>query len=400
LKNPPANAATALTVIATATKTAKSDTLILGGVVRPFTLNFTPIHVSGVVDGGSGVDHQHVANTMRHVCFTLFVLAVTSLGLRGEEHSIDQVDTVDENNGIEVLRLRPNFFMIAGAGANIAVQVGKLGAVVVDTGTGQATDRVLQEIRKLTPLPIRYIINTSADPDHVEGNEKLSAAGQSLIPATGQTGGIAITDALSNGGAAAILATDNVAARMSAPSGQKSAYPVAAQPSDTFSDDEKDTFLNGEAIQIFAQRAAHTDGDSVAFFRRSDVVVAGDILDTTRFPVIDLSRGGSIQGEIDALNHIIGLTVTELPLVWQEGGTLVIPGHGRICDEADVVEYRDMVTIIRDVIQDEIAKGKTLEQIKMSDPAGDYRTRYGSDTGAWTTDMFVEAVYRSLTQKK
>ncbi len=337
---------------------------------------------------------------MRLVCFTLCILALTCLGLCGEERSVDQVDTVDENNGIEVLKLRPNFFMIAGAGANIAVQVGNLGAVVVDTGSGQATDRVLQEIRKLTPLPIRYIIDTSADPDHVGGNEKLSLAGQSLIPATGQTGGIAITDALSNGGAAAILATDNAAARMSAPSGKQPAYPVAAQPSDTFSDNEKDTFLNGEAIQIFAQPDAHTDGDSMALFRRSDVVVAGDILDTTRFPVIDLARGGSIQGEIDALNHIIELTVTELPLVWQEGGTLVIPGHGRICDEADVVEYRDMVTIIRDVIQDEIAKGKTLEQIKMSDPAGDYRLRYGSDTGAWTTDMFVEAVYRSLTQKK
>jgi glyoxylase-like metal-dependent hydrolase (beta-lactamase superfamily II) len=293
------------------------------------------------------------------------------------------VVSADQNDGIEVLKIRPNFFLIAGAGANIAVQVGELGAVVVDTGSGQATDRVLVEIRKLTPLPIRYIINTSPDPDHVGGNEKLSAAGQSLVPTAGQTGGIALTDALSNGGAAAIVATENAAQRMS------------ALPTDTFSEDEKDTFLNGEAIQIFAQPAAHTDGDSLVFFRRSDVVVAGDTLDLTRFPVIDLARGGSIQGEIDALNHIIGLTVTELPLVWQEGGTLVIPGHGRICDEADVVEYRDMVTIIRDVIQDQIAKGKTLEQIKMSDPTADYRPRYGSDS-----DMFVEAIYRSLTQKK
>jgi glyoxylase-like metal-dependent hydrolase (beta-lactamase superfamily II) len=343
---------------------------------------------------------MNVANNMRNVWRVLLILAVTSFGLSGEVHSVDQVDSVDENNGIEVLRLRPNFYMIAGAGANIAVQVGELGAVVVDTGSGEATDRVQADIRKLTPLPIRYIINTNADPDHVGGNEKLSAAGQSLIPPTGQTGGIAITDALSNGGAAAIVATDNAAQRMSASTGRKPAYPAAAQPSDTFSEDEKDTFLNGEAIQIFAQPAAHTDGDSLVFFRRSDVVVAGDTLDLTRFPVIDLARGGSVQGEIDALNHIIGLTVTELPLVWQEGGTLVIPGHGRICDEADVVEYRDMVTIIRDVIQDQIAKGKTLEQIEMSDPTADYRPRYGSDSGPWTTDMFVEAVYRSLTQKK
>ena len=211
----------------------------------------------------------HIANSMRKVWFALFTIhIVTCFGLYGD------VVSAGQNDGIEVLKLRPNFFMIAGAGANIAVQVGELGAVVVDTGSGHATDRVLEEIRKLTSLPIRYIINTSADPDHVGGNEKLSGAGQSLVPGTGQTGGIAITDALSNGGAAAIVATDNAAQRMSAPTGQKSPYSIAAQPSDTFSEDEKDTFLNGEAIQIFAQPAAHTDGDSMAFFRRSDVVVA------------------------------------------------------------------------------------------------------------------------------
>jgi glyoxylase-like metal-dependent hydrolase (beta-lactamase superfamily II) len=331
---------------------------------------------------------------MRKVRLLVPTLALTCFGLRGD------VVLTDQTGGIEVLKLRPNFYMIAGAGANIAVQTGELGAVVVDTGSGEATDQVLAEIRKLTPLPIRYILNTSAGADHVGGNQKLSAAGQSLVPPAGQTGGIVITDALSNGGAAAIVATDNAAQRMSAPTGQKSAYPAAAQPSDTFSEDEKDAFLNGEAIQIFAQPAAHTDGDSIAFFRRSDVVVAGDILDLTRFPVIDIARGGGIQGEIDALNHIIAITVPELPLVWQEGGTLVIPGHGRICDEADVVEYRDMVTIIRDVIQDLIRKGKTLDEIKKADPTADYRPRFGSDSGEWTTDMFVEAVYRSLTQKK
>jgi len=330
--------------------------------------------------------------------FRFALIAVACLGWRGNfAHAADPKD------GIEVLKVRPNFFMIAGAGGNIAVQIGDLGAVVVDTGSGQATDRVIEEIRKLTPLPIRYIVNTSADPDHVGGNEKVSAAGQSLIGA-GAGGGVnqsgAVGGLVSNGGAAPILATENVLNRMSAPTGQKSPYPTAAQPSDTFTNSEKDTYLNGEAIQIFARRAAHTDGDSMVFFRRSDVLVAGDILDLTRFPVIDIARGGSIQGEIDALNHIIAITVPELPVVWQEGGTLVIPGHGRICDEADVVEYRDMVTILRDVIRDLIAKGKTLPQIEEADPAGDYKARYGSDTGPWTTNMFIEAVYRSLKDKK
>jgi glyoxylase-like metal-dependent hydrolase (beta-lactamase superfamily II) len=327
---------------------------------------------------------------MRSICCAL--IASTCLVVPADVALAEQKDT------IEVLKLRPNFYMIAGAGANIAVQVGELGAVVVDTGSGEATDRVLEEIRKLTPLPIRCIINTSADPDHVGGNERLSTAGHMVISAN--SGNDPVANAFTNGGAAVVLATDNVAARMSAPTGQKSPYSIAAQPSDTFSEDEKDTFLNGEAIQIFAEHAAHTDGDSIAFFRRSDVVVAGDILDLTGFPVIDLARGGSIQGEIDALNRIIDITVPELPLVWQEGGTLVIPGHGRICDEADVVEYRDMVTIIRDVIQDLIKKGKTLDQIKNADPTADYRTRYGADSGPWTTDMFVEAVYRSLVNHK
>jgi glyoxylase-like metal-dependent hydrolase (beta-lactamase superfamily II) len=298
------------------------------------------------------------------------------------------------NDGVEVLKLRPNFFMIAGAGGNIGVQVGELGAVLVDTGSAQTADRVLEEIRKLSPLPVRYIINTSADSDHVGGNEKLATTGLSLIPAARNAGGVA--SAIANGGGAAILATDNVMARMSAPTGVKSPYPTAAWPSDTFSEDEKDTYLNGEGIQVFFKPAAHTDGDAIVFFRRSDVVVAGDILDEDHFPVIDVAKGGSIQGEIDALNFIIDLTIPELPMTWQEGGTLVIPGHGRICDEADVVEYRDMITIIRDVVASMIKKGMTLDRIKAADPTKEYRPRYGAETGNWTTSMFVEAVYKSL----
>lgn len=295
------------------------------------------------------------------------------------------------SDGIEVLQLRPNIYMIAGAGGNIAVQVGELGAVLVDTGSSPMSDRVLAEVKKLSKLPIRYIVNTSADPDHIGGNEKLSVTGQSLIPNGGGIGN-GVANAVANGGGAAILATENVLARMSAPTGTKSPFPTAAWPSDTFSEDEKDTYLNGEGIQVFFKRAAHTDGDSIVFFRRSDVIVTGDIFDTEHFPKIDLSKGGSIQGEIDALNHIIDLTIPELPLVWQEGGTLVIPGHGRICDEADVVEYRDMITIIRDVVGNMIKKGMSIEQIQATDPTKEYRGRFGADSGPWTTKMFVEAV--------
>ena len=159
-------------------------------------------------------------------------------------------------------------------------------------------------------------------------------------------------------------------------------------------------YLNGEGIEVFHQPAAHTDGDAIVFFRRSDVVVAGDVFDTTRFPVIDIAKGGSIQGEIAALQKLVDTAIPSVPIVSREEGTLIIPGHGRICDQLDVVEYRDMVTIIRDRIRDLMKQGLTLEQIKAASPARGYMRRYGSDTGSWTTNDFVEAVYRSMVRKR
>jgi glyoxylase-like metal-dependent hydrolase (beta-lactamase superfamily II) len=159
----------------------------------------------------------------------------------------------------------------------------------------------------------------------------------------------------------------------------------------------KDVFLNGEAIQLFHQPAAHSDADSVVFFRKSDVVVAGDVFLTTGYPVIDAAKGGSFTGVLDALNRIIDLTV---PKDWQEGGTMVIPGHGRLADEADVVEYRDMVTIVRDRVQDLIKKGMTHEQVQAARPTRDYDVRYGTTAGPWTTEMFVDAAFRDLSRRQ
>jgi len=300
-------------------------------------------------------------------------------------------------SGLEILQIRPQFYVIAGDGSNIALQLGPDGVVVVDTGTGEKAKQVVAEIRKLSKRPIRYIINTSADPDHVGGNDELSAAGESVIP----TGGLNEIGAA--GGRAPILAEENVQARMAAPEGEKSAFPIGAWPTNTYSsaleETQKDLYINGEAIIITYQPAAHTDGDSMVFFRRSDVLVTGDVFDQTRFPVIDRAKGGSVQGVIDSLNRIIGITVPPIPFIWQEGGTVVVPGHGLISDEADVVDYRDMVTIVRDRIQSLIAKGLTLEQVRKADPVKGFRARYGSTTGPWTTDTFVEAVYRSLGGK-
>jgi glyoxylase-like metal-dependent hydrolase (beta-lactamase superfamily II) len=255
--------------------------------------------------------------------------------------------------------------------------------------------KVLAAIRKLTPEPIRYIIDTNADPDNVGGNASLSKAGQSFTQASNTgPGGIAIV------GPATILATESVLKRMSAPTGKQSAYPSDAWPSETFFQEDKPMYANGEGIEVITQLAAHSENDVMVFFRRSDVLVVGDLLDVTRFPVIDIAKGGSIQGEIEALNRIVHKAIPSIPLVWQDRGTQIVPAHGRICDQADVVEYRDMVTIIRDVVQDMIHRGMTLEQVKAASPTNGYRKQYGTDSGPWTTDMFVEAIYKSLTAKK
>ncbi|PWU05890.1 MAG: hypothetical protein C5B51_13470 [Terriglobia bacterium] len=295
---------------------------------------------------------------------------------------------------LEVLQLRPNFYMIAGAGGNIGFQVGEDGVVVVDTGSANTADSVVAAIKKVTTQPIRYVINTSADPDHVGGNTAVAKAGQTLFT---QGGGVGIgADFL--GGGASILSVEQVLTRMSAQGGS-SRFPVTSWPTETFNQRRKYMYLNGEGIEVLHQPAAHTDGDAIVFFRRSDVVVAGDVFDTTRFPVIDTARGGSIQGEIAALQQLVDTAIPSVPIVSREAGTLVIPGHGYICDQLDVVEYRDMVTIVRDRIRDLMKQGLTLQQIKAALPARGYTRRYGAETGPSTTNDFVEAIYHSMSEK-
>jgi glyoxylase-like metal-dependent hydrolase (beta-lactamase superfamily II) len=186
---------------------------------------------------------------------------------------------------------------------------------------------------------------------------------------------------------------------MSGSTGKPSPFPLAAWPTETFNQPRKYMYLNDEGIEVLRQPAAHTDGDAIVFFRRSDVVVAGDVLDTTRFPVIDPARGGTIAGEIAALQKLVDTAIPSVPIVSREAGTLVIPGHGRICDQLDVVEYRDMVTIIRDRVRDLMKQGLTLDQIQAAAPARGYTRRYGSNTGAWTTNNFIEAIYRTINHK-
>ncbi len=289
---------------------------------------------------------------------------------------------------VHVLPVQGNVFMVVSAGGNITAQIGDEGVLIVDASVAEASDDVIAAIRRLTDKPIRYIVDTHAHADHTGGNAAIAKAGATV-------GGGTIAAALTPSGAS-ILAHENVLTRMSAPTGERAPTPTDAWPTNTYFGARKELFFNGESIEILHQPSAHTDGDSLVYFRRSDVVSAGDLFLTTGYPVVDSKWGGSIQGIIAALNRILELTI---PKKEQEGGTYVIPGHGRLCDEADVLEYRDMVTIVRDRIEDMVKRGLTLAQVKAARPTLDYDGRYGSATGAWTTDMFIEAVYRNLAEK-
>lgn len=293
---------------------------------------------------------------------------------------------------MQVLPVQGNVYLLVGAGGNITVQAGKSGVLLADSGAASMTDQILAAVRKLSDKPIRYIVNTSVDADHTGGNQNLAKVlGSATTVSVANTPGSSATQTVQ------IFAHDNVLSRMSALSGGQPAMPPIAWPTETFVNNVKELYFNGEAVLMYHLPAAHTDGDTIVHFRGSDVVSAGDIFVTNGYPVIDLERGGSLQGVIDGLNRILDIAV---PAHHEEGGTYVIPGHGRICDEFDVLEYRDMITIIRDRIQAYIKKGMTLEQVKAMRPTRDYDPQYGATAGAWTTDRFVEAAYRSLTQKK
>jgi glyoxylase-like metal-dependent hydrolase (beta-lactamase superfamily II) len=285
--------------------------------------------------------------------------------------------------GLETIQIRPNFYVIFGDGGNIAVQVGVDGVVLVDSGTADKADQVVAIIKKLTDKPIRYIINTSAEPDHFGGNEKIAAVGNAFVNLA-QFAGAPAAD---------VLAREEVSLRLSA---ADPPLPAGDMPTETWTMQTKSMYVNGDGIQMIHAPAAHADGDIVVFFRRVDVIVAGDIFDLRRFPFIDVANGGTIQGEIDALNRLLVLAIPPVPLTYKEDRTFIVPGHGRIADHAELVDYRDMLTVIRDVIESQIKKGMTLEQIQATNPTAGYRARYGADTGPWTTKMFVEAVYKSL----
>lgn len=303
------------------------------------------------------------------------------------------VYTQQKPSSIDILNVHGQVYLLAGPAGNTLIQVGAQGVLVVDTQREQDADDVLEAIRKVAgDKPIRYVVNTHAHGDHTGGNLKIAQAGSQLV-----AGNFAQQLGQEGARSAFIVAHENVLKAMSARTGVQAPTPFAAWPTDTFFQAEKDLYFNGEGIQLLHEPNAHTDGDVLVLFRSSDVIAAGDVFNMNSFPVIDLARGGHVNGVIEALNHLIDLAVSEQ---FTEGGTRVVPGHGRICDEFDVVEYRDMITIVRDRVQAMIKKGMTNEQIKASRPTIDFDPRYGSPAGPWTTAMFVDAVSVNLRATK
>lgn len=284
---------------------------------------------------------------------------------------------------IETLHVEGNVYMLAGAGANIALQIGDEGVLLVDAGYAEMSDAVLAAIRELSGGPIRTIINTTLADDHTGGNGRLAAAGSMNQAGPGLRGRPNEGD---------LIAHANLLLLMT----QIGPDTISTDrwPPSTYSVDSKDLYSNGEPVEILHEPAT-TSGDSMVWFRKSDVLVSGELFNETSFPRIDLDHGGTINGVIEGLNDLLDIMV---PAHLQEGGTMVIPAHGRIADEHDVLEYRDMVTIIRDRVQHAIDEGMSLDALLDASPSVtyEYEPRFDRDP-AWTAEMFVEAIYRSLS---
>jgi glyoxylase-like metal-dependent hydrolase (beta-lactamase superfamily II) len=319
---------------------------------------------------------------MKHCIRAASIAATLSAGLCGaavaqQQQNFDAVE-------IAALEVRDNIYMLVGAGGNITMQLGDDGILIVDTQFAPLSDKIVAAVRKISPKPIHYIVNTHHHGDHTGGNANLRAAGTTV--SGGNMAG-AIRD---SGIGAAIVAHENVLLRLSSGEGAQ-ATPSGGWPTSTFFGAKKELFYNGEGIEIIHLPAAHTDGDSIVFFRRSDVISAGDVFVTTSYPFIDTASGGSYPGFVAALERLVDIVI---PVYGQDGGTLVIPGHGRISNLGDVLNYREMVIVVGDRIKSMIDGGMTLEQVKAAKPTFDYDPVYGARAGS--AERFIEATYQTL----
>jgi glyoxylase-like metal-dependent hydrolase (beta-lactamase superfamily II) len=293
---------------------------------------------------------------------------------------------------IETHHVSGSVYMLVGAGGNMAASIGDDGVLLVDSQYAPLTDKIVAAIRTLTDKPIKYMINTHVHGDHTGGNENLARLGTT------------------------IFAHDNVRGRMYAVDSAEGALPAL-----TFSAPISLHF-NGEEISVIPVAGpAHTDGDSLVYFHGSNVLHTGDVYVTSSFPGADAANGGVLLGHIEVLNQILELSQTAAGFLSGFGNapgayperpvgalgrahdrtdTLIIPGHGHLSDEADVLSFRNMLVIIRDRVQAWAARGMTLEQIVAARPALGWEARYGADTGPRSTQRFVATLYAEITQAR
>jgi glyoxylase-like metal-dependent hydrolase (beta-lactamase superfamily II) len=284
---------------------------------------------------------------------------------------------------LDVLPVQGDVHVLAGPRGNVTVQTGPEGPLLVDTLTEALSDAVLEGVRALTPRPIRHIVLTSANPQRAGGADALASTGRY----------VRVLDTIDPRGAdtrSSIIAHVNVLNRM-----VEDEITSGSWPNETYFAEGFAVFSNGEAVQLFHVPRAGSDGDTVAFFRRSDVVSTGMIYDTLAYPRFDPDAGGGIDGILDGLNLVIELAI---PGEGQTGGTVVVPGRGRLSDETDVADYRDMVTIVRDRVAAMVDQGMSLAEVRAANPTADYDGVYDRRGNDWTSDMFVDAIFRDLSR--
>jgi glyoxylase-like metal-dependent hydrolase (beta-lactamase superfamily II) len=263
----------------------------------------------------------------------------------------------------------PGIYILQGqggfAGGNLGLLTGDDGSVLIDDGLEPLSDMTLAAVRDVTDRPVDFVINTHLHGDHVGGNEAFFEAG------------------------ATIIGHDNVRRRLtgeSPDSGDDGPPSAASLPQITF-DRSMTLHLNGHEAFVFHVASAHTDGDAVIFFRKEDVIHAGDVMFNGMFPFIDLDSGGSLEGYLAAQEDLLSLAGPE---------TRIIPGHGPLASKADLEAAHDMLADARDRIRKLVDDGKTLDEIMTANPLASYHDKWN-----WefiTTERMTQTIHRALTQ--
>jgi cyclase len=280
---------------------------------------------------------------------------ISVVGAQNIDFASIEIQTIKVTDGLYVLMGGP-------AQGNIAVSVGNDGIFLVDSMYAPMHQKIMDALAKISRQPVRYVVNTHLHGDHTAGNEAMAKLG------------------------AVIISHDNMRKRMAAP--QTNAPLAAALPVLTYTDSMTLRF-NGEEIFIYHPEPAHTDGDSIIYFRHANVIHVGDIPASLRYPNIGVNEGGSVDGMIAAGQQVMKIANAD---------TKIIPGHlGPIVGFKEIQQQLDMFSVVRDRIATAIRAGKTMEQVVASKPTADLDP--GRLGGAITPDRFVTLVYTDLSRK-